>query len=246
MSYLKINNVTKKYKNSLALNDVSFDLDKGKTLVIIGNSGSGKTTLLRILNALEISDSGSIKLLDETITDTKSLNNIFGLVFQGFSLFPQYTVLDNIMLAVKNKLKKTYKKDDYKLKYQEELNYALELLNRFKLSDKIKSYPLGLSGGEAQRVAIIRALIMKPKILCFDEPTSALDPKLKKEVALLINELKAMGLTIIVVTHEMELAKVIADKIIYMENGRIIETGDHKILLNPATNELKNFLSLEY
>ncbi len=262
MAYLEIENLSKFYDGNKVLDSFSTSLEKGETLCLIGDSGSGKTTFLRILNFLVQSDEGNIILDGETLTNkdkltTKELQSYamnFGLVFQSYNLFPQYTVMENNLLPLKTKVKKTLKskkisRKEFKVEYNKtmeektlEVNNMLASIN---LQDKKDSFPCQLSGGEAQRVAIIRALMLNPKVLCFDEPTSALDPKLKRQVASTILSLKEQGHTIIVVTHEMELANAVADKVIFLEKGKIIERGGKEILLNPATKELKNFLSVE-
>ena len=263
MSYLEIKNIAKRFEdNKVVLKDFSFSLEKGETISLIGNSGSGKTTFLRILNFLLPLDSGSIVLEGKELCngsplsyqEKQKLNSNFGLVFQNMNLFPQYTALDNILLPLKSKFKKQAKEQakaerrKWKLIYQERLNQEMtslkELASTFLLTEKLNHYPNQLSGGEAQRVAILRALVLKPKILCFDEPTSALDPKLKQEVANTILHLKKVGTTMIVVTHEMELALEVSDKVIYLEKGSIIEEGDKSILLAPKSDKLKAFLSL--
>ena len=263
MSYLEIKNIAKRFEdNKVVLKDFSFSLEKGETISLIGNSGSGKTTFLRILNFLLPLDSGSIVLEGKELCngsplsyqEKQKLNSNFGLVFQNMNLFPQYTALDNILLPLKSKLKKQAKEQakeerkKWKLIYQERLDQEMtslkELASTFLLTEKLNHYPNQLSGGEAQRVAILRALVLKPKILCFDEPTSALDPKLKQEVANTILHLKKVGTTMIVVTHEMELALEVSDKVIYLEKGSIIEEGDKSILLAPKSDKLKAFLSL--
>ncbi|MFA6829586.1 MAG: ATP-binding cassette domain-containing protein [Bacilli bacterium] len=268
MAFLQVNDLSKSFGTSEVLKDISFTMEKGKTLTIIGNSGSGKTTLLRILCYLENKNNGIISLEEKIINGDKTLyqsdvsenRRNFGLVFQSFNLFPQYTVLENIMLPIKLAIKKEAH-DKFlnlplskrrkariafsKQRLQEEEERIDGLLQRMNLSSKRNSYPLSLSGGEAQRTSIIRAMGLKPKILCFHEPTSALDPKLKSEVAETILKLKEQNTTMIVVTHEMEFAKRISDQVIYMENGRIVEQGDNSIFENPKTNELNNFLSME-
>lgn len=261
MSYLEIKNLTKSFDNKTVLNSFSCSLEQGETLCLIGDSGSGKTTFLRLLTYLEEKDKGSIILNNKEIQGNKKLtkqekrNNSlnFGLIFQSYNLFPQYTALDNVILPLKVKLKKEIKTENIsfnerKIKYNNLLNEKLseidELFDSMNISEKKNSYPFQLSGGEAQRVAIIRALILDPKIICFDEPTSALDPRLKKEVANTILQLKKQGRTIIVVTHEMELAYSISDKVIFLEKGNIIEQGSKDILVNPKSDELKYFLSI--
>jgi polar amino acid transport system ATP-binding protein len=262
MAYLEIENLAKSYDGKTVLNSFSVSLEKGQILCLIGDSGSGKTTFLRLVNFLTKKDAGKIFLDGKEITKEGRLTTKerqaqainFGLVFQSFNLFPQYTVMQNILLPIKTKVKKTLKekklsRKDFKVEYnkimEEKLKEADNLLLKVNLQDKKDSFPNQLSGGEAQRVAIIRALMLDPKVLCFDEPTSALDPRLKRQVASTILSLKEQGHTIIVVTHEMELASAVADQVIFLEKGNIIEKGGREILLNPQSDELKNFLSLE-
>lgn len=246
MSYLKVSNYTKIINKQTIIEDISFTLEKGEVLVILGKSGAGKTTLLRNINFLDLPDKGTLELDNELLYNykDKALTNnelqrrhkLIGLVFQSFNLFPNYSVLDNVTLALKleNKLKiKMFKNNcsdkNKNLKdFKEELNIetknkALEILDMLGLSNKINNFPYQLSGGEQQRVAISRALILNPKILCFDEPTSALDPALTNEVVKVINSLKQQGQTMIIITHELDFASKIADKIIVMEDGKIIE-----------------------
>ena len=223
MAILEVKNLQKGFDDTDVLKGVSFSLDQGQVLAIIGSSGSGKTTLLRCLNFLETPDAGEICVNGQSLTgshlsDEQIRQNRlhFGLVFQNYNLFPQYTVLENVMLAPKLLNKGT--PEAIKTK-------ALNLLDQVGLSDKVASYPHQLSGGQQQRVAIARALALNPEVLCFDEPTSALDPELTAEVLRVIRGLKDKNNTMIVVTHEMEFAKSVADVVIYMADGVIEEMG---------------------
>ena len=267
MSYFSIDNLTKNFGELGVLRGISLDMQKGEVLSVIGSSGSGKTTLLRCINFLDTPSSGSITLDGEVMysdAETKRIpeNELrrrrmnFGLVFQSFNLFPQYNVLDNIKLApalfLKEKikeLKKSGKKkpeiDDF---YRSELNRidseAQRLIEKIGLTEKINAYPCELSGGQCQRVAIARALVLSPKILCFDEPTSALDPMLTGEVLKVIRSLRDDGRTMIIVTHEIGFAKSVSDKIVFMFDGVIEESGNAKDLIeNPRSEKLKTFLS---
>lgn len=246
MPILEVNDIRKKFGKAEVLKGISFSLEKGDVLSIIGSSGSGKTTLLRCLNFLEFAEEGTISVNNEILYDgaqPKRLSDAeirerrlrFGLVFQSFNLFPQYTALENVMLAPK--LAKVAPVDTIKTE-------ALSLLDRVGLSDKIDHYPCQLSGGQQQRVAIARALAMKPEILCFDEPTSALDPELTGEVLNVIKSLKDKDSTMIVVTHEMEFAKNVSDRIIFMADGVIEEEGPaFEVFNNPRSEKMKNFLA---
>ncbi len=252
MSILKVENIKKSFGNVEVLKDISFTLEKGEVLSIIGSSGSGKTTLLRCLNFLETAEQGRIFVDDDLLVDfstdlsqkdsqlrQKRLN--FGLVFQSFNLFPQYSILKNLTLAVQ--LLEDVKKNN-KEKLKEIDNRAIELLKRVGLEDKVDAYPCELSGGQQQRVAIARALMLSPKILCFDEPTSALDPELTGEVLRVIRELRDGDTTMIIVTHEMNFAKNVSDKVIFMADGIIEEIGNPTDLFeNPQSPRLKEFLS---
>lgn len=263
---LEVKNIHKNFGEAQVLKGIDFTLEKGEVLAIIGSSGSGKTTLLRCLNFLERPDVGKIIVNDEVIFDADLKSKAseaeirrnrlhFGLVFQSFNLFPQYTVMGNVTLAAKlaNKdrlkaLKKTMKRDEYRneLKASEAAidNNALELLKRVGLEAKADAYPCEMSGGQQQRVAIARALAMTPDILCFDEPTSALDPELTGEVLNVIRGLKSSDRTMIVVTHEMEFAKNVSDRVIFMANGVIEEMGDPKeVFENPKSEALRAFLN---
>ena len=254
MALLEVKDIKKKFDNTEVLKGIDLSLEKGEVLSIIGSSGSGKTTLLRCLNFLELADHGTItvdnKLIydgdDPSFRDDKLIrkNRLnFGLVFQQFNLFPQYSVRDNLTLAAMLTASAEEKKDKKKLKAK--LNdQADELLKRIGLYEKKDNYPCELSGGQQQRVAIARALMLTPDILCFDEPTSALDPELTKEVLKVIKDLKNSNNTMIVVTHEMDFAKNVSDKIIFMSGGRIEEYGTpSEIFDNPKSPVLRSFLN---
>lgn len=262
MSLLNVENIRKSYGKTEVLKDISFSLKKGEVLAIIGSSGSGKTTLLRCLNFLETPGNGKISVNDKVLFDSndssaKSDSEIrkrrlhFGLVFQSFNLFPQYTVIENIMLAPKLAAKEQIKQTGEYMgakSYKEELEIiksnAKSLLERVGLSEKSESYPCNLSGGQQQRVAIARALALNPDVLCFDEPTSALDPELTGEVLNVIRSLKTSDSTMIVVTHEIEFARDVADKIIFMADGVIAEEGTpEQVINNPQNPRTQAFLS---
>ena len=230
MSVLEVSNISKSFDRTQVLKDISFTLEKGQVVSIIGSSGSGKTTLLRCLNFLERPDNGVIRVNNEVLFDandpaTHKESEIrkkrlhFGLVFQSFNLFPQYTALQNVMLA-KELLAKEL--PDYKTRKKEihaEIEAQAEmLLNQMGLSDRMKNYPHQLSGGQCQRVAIARALALQPDILCFDEPTSALDPELTGEVLKVMKELAEKSTTMIIVTHEMSFAKDVSSQVIFMDD----------------------------
>ena len=262
MSLLNVENIRKSYGKTEVLKDISFSLKKGEVLAIIGSSGSGKTTLLRCLNFLETPGNGKISVNDKVLFDSndssaKSDSEIrkrrlhFGLVFQSFNLFPQYTVIENIMLAPKLAAKEQIKQTGEYMgakSYKEALEIiksnAKSLLERVGLSEKSESYPCNLSGGQQQRVAIARALALNPDVLCFDEPTSALDPELTGEVINVIRSLKTSDSTMIVVTHEIEFARDVADKIIFMADGVIAEEGTpEQVINNPQNPRTQAFLS---
>ena len=239
MAILQVNHIKKGFGSTDVLKGVSFSLEKGQVLTIIGSSGSGKTTLLRCLNFLETPDEGEILVNGKVLTagsdDEIRQNRLhFGLVFQNFNLFPQYTVMENITLAPKLLKQDTIENIQKK---------ASALLEQVGLSQKANSYPYQLSGGQQQRVAIARALALNPEVLCFDEPTSALDPELTGEVLRVIKGLKEQGNTMIVVTHEMEFAKSVSDVVIYMADGVIEEMGTpEEIFDNPRSEKLCAFL----
>ena len=241
MALLEVKNLQKSFGGTTVLKNASFSLEKGQVLAIIGSSGSGKTTLLRCLNFLEKPDSGDIcidgqPLLEGAQTESRIRENRlnFGLVFQNFNLFPQYSVLKNVTLAPD--LQRPDKKKENK-------ENALALLEQVGLSQKVDAYPYQLSGGQQQRVAIARALALQPKVLCFDEPTSALDPELTGEVLRVIKGLKSENITMIVVTHEMAFAKSVADVVLYMADGEIVEAGTpEQVFANPQKEKTKAFL----
>ena len=241
MALLEVNNLKKSFGALDVLKGVSFQLEQGQGLAIIGSSGSGKTTLLRCLNFLETADEGQIKvngqeLTGENLSDKQIRDNRlhFGLVFQNFNLFPQYSVLKNITLAP------SLLKKDTPEKIEEN---ARQLLEKVGLSQKVDAYPYQLSGGQQQRVAFARAIALNPQFLCIDEPTSALDPELTGEVLRVIRELKGEDHTMIVVTHEMEFAKSVADVVIYMADGVIEEIGTpEEVFDNPKSEKTRNFI----
>lgn len=262
MSYLNVENLKKSFGRNEVLKNISFSLDKGEVLSIIGSSGSGKTTLLRCLNFLERADSGKITVGDKVVFDgadekNKSESEIrknrlrFGLVFQSFNLFPQYKVINNITLAPTLAAKEQLKTNGEYMgvkslkEAQQLINQNAEmLLEKVNLLEKKDEYPCNLSGGQKQRVAIARALALNPDVLCFDEPTSALDPELTGEVLNVIRELKDADSTMIVVTHEIDFAKNVSDKIIFMDEGVIAEQGSpEKVIDNPSNERVKAFLS---
>ena len=256
MALLEVAGIGKSFGSTAVLRDISLQLDQGETLAIIGSSGSGKTTLLRCLNFLETADTGSIKVGGETLWDaadphTQSEAEIrkkrlhFGLVFQNFNLFPQYTALQNVMLAgqLLAKERSDYKANRKAILAELESN-ACALLDQMGLSDRAGHYPHQLSGGQQQRVAIARALALHPDILCFDEPTSALDPELTGEVLRVLRELAAQKTTMIIVTHEMHFARDVADRILFMDSGVVVEEGPaHQVIDHPREERTRRFLA---
>ncbi|MGM9608479.1 MAG: amino acid ABC transporter ATP-binding protein [Oscillospiraceae bacterium] len=256
MSVLEVHNIEKHFGATRVLEDISFDLEQGQALAIIGSSGSGKTTLLRCLNFLETPDQGSIAVNGSVIFDaadpaTQKESEVrkkrlhFGLVFQSFNLFPQYTALENVTLAGRLLAKE---REDYKANKKQIFAQIEEqgkaLLAQMGLSDRASHYPHQLSGGQQQRVAIARALALKPDILCFDEPTSALDPELTGEVLKVIRGLAEQKTTMIIVTHEMAFARDVADRVIFMDGGVIVEQGDaRQVIDNPQEERTRQFLS---
>ena len=245
MEALKVIDIQKNFGGTQVLKGINFSLEKGQVLAIIGSSGSGKTTLLRCLNFLETPDSGSITVGDTLLYDSADAATLsdeairqnrlrFGLVFQNFNLFPQYTAVENVTLAP------TLLKKGTPAQIRDQ---AVSLLARVGLGEKMDNYPYQLSGGQQQRVAIARALALEPEVLCFDEPTSALDPELTGEVLRVIRGLKNGNNTMIVVTHEMEFAKSVADVVIYMSDGVIEEMGPPEQIFNhPQSPKTRAFL----
>ena len=253
MSYYSVNNLKKSYGKNLILKDISFSMNEGEVLSIIGRSGCGKTTLLRSLNYLETIDSGEVYLNDELLLSNefpKKENDIikkrihYGLVFQSFNLFPQYTVFENIALPLRLMEQKRKIEGLPPLLNRPIEEEVMDLLTKIGLENKKDFYPSELSGGQSQRVAIARAMALKPDILCFDEPTSALDPELTGEVLKVILELKEKyHLTMIIVTHEMAFAKKISDKVLFMDNGEVIEYGEPNEVFNSNNDKTKAFLN---
>lgn len=256
MSILEVNHIEKHFEHTKVLKDVSFSMEEGSTLAIIGSSGSGKTTLLRCLNFLETPDQGEIivkgsPLFDaskpqaENEKDLRRKRLHFGMVFQSFNLFPQYTALENVTLAEKLLAQERTDFKQNKKRILEEIEqHGKELLAKMGLSERENHYPHQLSGGQQQRVAIARALALQPDILCFDEPTSALDPELTGEVLKVIRGLAEQKTTMIIVTHEMAFARDVADQIIFMDDGVIVEQGNAMDVINhPKEERTKQFLS---
>ncbi|MGN0513206.1 MAG: amino acid ABC transporter ATP-binding protein [Lachnospiraceae bacterium] len=255
MPALEVKNISKSFGNTQVLNGISFSMEKGDVVSIIGSSGSGKTTLLRCLNFLETPDEGKIYVEDKCIFDgsdkaSKRDSEIrknrlhFGLVFQSFNLFPQYTAKQNVMLACELLAKE---REDYKANKKQILAeidaQAEELLIRVGLKDRMNNYPHQLSGGQQQRVAIARALALKPDILCFDEPTSALDPELTGEVLKVIKSLADTKMTMVIVTHEMDFAREVSDHVLFMNDGIILEQGTpSEVFDNPKEERTRQFL----
>ena len=256
MPILEVHNIEEHFGDTRVLEDISFDLEQGQALAIIGSSGSGKTTLLRCLNFLETPDQGRIAVNGDVIFDaedpaTQKESEVrkkrlhFGLVFQSFNLFPQYTALKNVTLA---KELLAQEQPDFKSRKREILAdieaEGQELLSKMGLADRAGHYPSQLSGGQQQRVAIARALALHPDILCFDEPTSALDPELTGEVLKVIRSLAEQKTTMIIVTHEMAFARDVADQVIFMDGGVIVEQGDaRQVIEHPQQERTRQFLS---
>jgi polar amino acid transport system ATP-binding protein len=238
MKLLEIKNLRKSFGSNLVLDNVDFEIDSHQVKVLIGASGSGKSTLLRCINLLESIEDGEIFLEGNEITefgvDKDEIRSNIGSVFQSFNLFPHLTVMQNLILAPTLV---------HKVSKKEAIERAEELLSRFGLSEKANQYPELLSGGQQQRVAILRAIMTKPKLLLLDEVTSALDPVLIAEVLTLINELKSEGITMIIATHEMGFAKQVADEVLYLKDGKIVESGTpSEIFDSPKSRDLQEFL----
>ena len=256
MAILEVHHIEKHFGATRVLEDISFDLEQGQALAIIGSSGSGKTTLLRCLNFLEKPDKGTISVAGNLIFDaadpaTQRESEIrkkrlhFGLVFQSFNLFPQYTALQNVTLAKELLAQEApgYKADRKRIHAGIEAE-GRELLEQMGLSDRADHYPHQLSGGQQQRVAIARALALHPDILCFDEPTSALDPELTGEVLKVIRSLAERNTTMVIVTHEMAFARDVADRVIFMDGGVIVEEGPaREIIEHPRQERTRQFLA---
>ena len=256
MPILEVEGIQKAFGSIKVLEDISFSLEAGHTLGLIGSSGSGKTTLLRCLNFLETPDSGVIRVNGETLFDASIPASLqekelrrkrlhFGLVFQSFNLFPQYTALQNVMIGEELLARS---RPDWRANRREITagieRHARELLAQMELSSRADNYPHQLSGGQCQRVAIARALALQPDILCFDEPTSALDPELTGEVLRVIRSLAERRTTMIIVTHEMAFARDVADQVIFMDEGRICEQGDpRELFANPKQERTRQFLA---
>ena len=256
MAVLEVQHIEKHFGPTKVLQDISFDLEQGQALAIIGSSGSGKTTLLRCLNFLETPDQGKIVVQGKTLFDaddpaTQRESEVrkkrlhFGLVFQSFNLFPQYTALKNVTLAQEllSQERPDFKQNKKAILAEIEAE-GRELLAKMGLADRESHYPHQLSGGQQQRVAIARALALHPDILCFDEPTSALDPELTGEVLKVIRSLAEQKTTMIIVTHEMAFARDVADQVIFMDGGVIVEQGDaRQVIENPQQERTRQFLS---
>lgn len=237
---IEINNLQKQFKEKNVLNGINLNIKKGEVVVILGPSGCGKSTLLRCLNGLETIQGGDIKFANKSLTDKninwQEIRQKIGMVFQSYELFPHMTVIENILLGPT----KVQKRDK-----NEVLKQAEELLNKVGLLDRKNSYPRELSGGQKQRIAIVRALCMNPEIMLFDEVTASLDPEMVREVLEVILNLAKQGMTMVIVTHEMNFAEAVADKIIFIDNGKICEASSPKeFFTNPKTERAKQFLNI--
>ena len=235
---IELKDVRKSFGKNEVLKGINLQIDKGEVVVIIGPSGSGKSTVLRTMNYLEEPTSGHVIVDGMDLSDKNKLNAVrteVGMVFQNFNLFPHMTVLDNLILAPVN-VRKTDKKESQDM--------AMKLLERVGLADKAQMYPDSLSGGQKQRVAIARALAMKPKVMLFDEPTSALDPEMVREVLDVMKSLADEGMTMVIVTHEMGFAKEVADRVLFVDGGQILEDGTPaQVFDTPSSDRTKLFLS---
>lgn len=239
---IRVQNLNFFYGNAQALFDINLVAEEGDTVVLLGPSGAGKSTLIRTLNLLEVPQSGQLSIANTTFdlsekTDPKQILQLrknVGMVFQQYNLWPHFTVMQNLIEAPM----KILGLDEQTAKTQ-----ALELLTRLRLSEFADRFPLQLSGGQQQRVAIARALMMKPAVLLFDEPTAALDPEITAQIISIIQELQETGITQVIVTHEVSMARKVATKVIYMERGKIIEAGDASCFENPQTEQFKQYLS---
>lgn len=255
MKILEVKDLCKRFNKTEVLKGISFSMEKGEVLAIIGSSGSGKTTLLRCINFLEEANDGQIFVEDKCIYDGASAQKLtasqirenqlnFGLVFQSFNLFPQYTALENVTLApmLHAKERPDFKQNKKQI-YSEIEDAAKSLLTRVGLADRMNNYPCQLSGGQQQRVSIARALALNPKVLFFDEPTSALDPELTGEILRVIRDLASKDMTMVIVTHEIEFARNVADRIIFMADGVVLEDGTpEEVLDNPKNAKTRTFL----
>ncbi|MBD7964591.1 amino acid ABC transporter ATP-binding protein [Fictibacillus norfolkensis] len=232
---IDVQGLRKSFGSNEVLKGISTSIKKGEVIAVIGPSGSGKSTFLRCLNLLETHDEGSILVEGKDINDMElHLRKKIGMVFQHFNLFPHLTVLENVTFAPQQVLK---------ISKSEAEREALDLLKTVGLSDKANSYPSNLSGGQKQRVAIARALAMKPEVMLFDEPTSALDPEMVKEVLQVMKNLVKLGMTMVIVTHEMGFAKEVADRVLFMDDGKLVEDQEPAIFFeNPSTDRAKAFL----
>ena len=255
MAYFEIKDFRKTFGNTEVLRGIDFSMEKGEVVSIIGSSGSGKTTLLRCINLIEQADVGTMTLGGEMLFDGKQGKQKekdlrykrmqLGLVFQSFNLFPQYTVLKNVMLAPMLHNKEIAKsKQELRMLNEKSEADARELIEQIGLTEKIDFYPSQLSGGQQQRVAIARALAINPGVLCFDEPTSALDPELTGEILRVIRDLASKDVTMVIVTHEIEFARNVADRVIFMADGVVLEDGTpEEVLDNPKNEKTKHFLN---
>lgn len=256
MKILEVKNLAKNFGKIQVLKGIDFSMEKGEVVAIIGSSGSGKTTLLRCINFLEDADKGQILVEGNCIYEGENAKKLtpaeirknqlnFGLVFQSFNLFPQYTAFENVTLAPRllAKERPDYKQNKKQILEEIDSN-AKALLERVGLSDRMNNYPCQLSGGQQQRVSIARALALNPKVLFFDEPTSALDPELTGEILRVIRDLAKKQTTMVIVTHEIEFARNVADRIIFMADGVVLEDGTpEEVLDNPKNDKTKHFLS---